>query len=117
MSIRKINVFCTERIKTLKDFARECKYYATGRNEWLRPSKNPSIKSLKSVLNQLDSDSDYAMFMLHSSEFMPGGSPSFKNENEIEQLFSCLEQLFSYAKSKGYKGCTLKDYYYKKENA
>ena len=114
MSIRNVNVFCSERIKTIRNFARECKCYITGRNEWLRPSKNPSITALKSVLDQVDSDSDYAMFMLHSSEFMPGGSPSFKNDSDIDELFSCLEELFIYAKSKGYKGCTLKEYYYKK---
>ena len=50
------------------------------------------------------------MFMLHSSEMMPGGSPSFPDEKSIEELYECIEKLFVYAKQKGYMGCKLSDY-------
>jgi hypothetical protein len=33
-------------------------------------------------------------FMLHSSELMPGGSPTFKDAPEIERLYEHLEMLF-----------------------
>lgn len=33
------------------------------------------------------------MFMLHSSEMMPGGSPSFPDEKSIEELYECIEKL------------------------
>ena len=111
VSIRDLHIFCPERIKTMRNFALECKYFMLGRKVWLRPSRNPSIVALKSVLNQVNIDSDYAMFMLHSSELMPGGSNSFQNQKEIEELFTFLEMLFSYAVSKGYKGYTLDEYY------
>ena len=55
-------------------------------------------------------DSDYAMFMLHSSEMMPGGSPSFPDGKSIEALYQCIEKLFCYAKQCGYVGCKLSDY-------
>jgi hypothetical protein len=33
-------------------------------------------------------------FMLHSSELMPGGSPTFRNESDIDRLYDSLERLF-----------------------
>lgn len=33
-------------------------------------------------------------FMLHSSELMPGGSPTFQNESDIDRLYESLEALF-----------------------
>ena len=80
------------------------------RYAWLRPTKNPSFIALKKVLDIVSNDSDYAMFMLHSSEMMPGGSPSFPDEKSIEELYECIEKLFAYAKQKGYMGCKLSDY-------
>jgi hypothetical protein len=49
--------------------------------------------------------------MLHSSEFMPGGSPTFRDERSIEKLYSDMEQLFATAQVRGYVGCTLADYH------
>ena len=54
------------------------------------------------------------MFMIHSSELMPGGSPNFKDEKSIEDLYNETEKLFKYAKSKGYIGITLREYYERK---
>jgi len=33
-------------------------------------------------------------FMLHSSEFMPGGSPTFRDASAVERLYEHLEILF-----------------------
>ncbi len=54
----------------------------------------------------MDSDVEYAEFMLHSSEMMPGGSPSFKTEGQIDELYATLEDLFSYAIEIGFEGYT-----------
>ena len=35
-------------------------------------------------------------FALHSSELMPGGSPTFRTEDSIERLYEDLEALFAY---------------------
>ncbi len=32
--------------------------------------------------------------MLHSSDLMPGGSPSSGSEQDVERLYACLEMLF-----------------------
>lgn len=80
-----------------------------GRIIWLRPNG----KNLKEMLWLVDkitvSDVNYIMFMIHSSELMQGGSPTFKNIEDIEHLYSDLEVLFHYI-SFGYKGITLKEY-------
>ena len=53
---------------------------------------------------------DYVEFMLHSSEFMPDGSPTFKNEADIERLYQDLEALFSWLQTRT-QGMTLAEYY------
>jgi len=54
----------------------------------------------------------YIEFMLHSSELMPGGSPTFKTERSIELLYEDLECVFELVKEK-YVGATLAEYYQK----
>ena len=116
VSIRNMKTFCYDSIHIPKDFCRELKRFFLGRNAWLRPTKNLSFKLLKDVLDRVNIDSDYAMFMIHSSEMMPGGSPSFPSLESIEQLYSCIEKIFSYAKNLGYTGCKLSDYRVRENN-
>ncbi|MCP9268208.1 polysaccharide deacetylase family protein [Xenorhabdus sp. XENO-1] len=81
---------------------------------WLRP-KGGNLEQMKKVVQQTLADgSDYVEFMLHSSEFMPSGSPTFKDEEQIEQLYQDLEELFNFLNSL-VQGMTLSEYYnYKK---
>lgn len=53
----------------------------------------------------------YIEFMLHSSEFMPGGSPTFRTEQDINALYEDLDGLFSEARSSGFSGATLEEYW------
>ncbi|PHM72726.1 polysaccharide deacetylase family protein [Xenorhabdus kozodoii] len=77
---------------------------------WLRP-KGGNLAQMKTVVQQtLTNGSDYVEFMLHSSEFMPGGSPTFKDEEQIELLYQDLEELFNFLKPL-VQGMTLVEYY------
>ncbi|MDC9588603.1 polysaccharide deacetylase family protein [Xenorhabdus sp. XENO-10] len=77
---------------------------------WLRP-KGGNLEQMKTVIQQtLANGSDYVEFMLHSSEFMPGGSPTFHNEEQIELLYRDLEGLFEFLKPL-VQGMTLAEYY------
>ncbi|MEZ3501042.1 deacetylase [Pantoea sp. KPR_PJ] len=77
---------------------------------WLRPSGG-NVASMKRVIEQsLAEGQDYVEFMLHSSEFMPDGSPTFKNEQDIERLYEDLDALFSWV-SPRFKGRTLTEYH------
>ncbi|MBU5477604.1 hypothetical protein KQI69_00095 [Eubacterium sp. MSJ-13] len=76
---------------------------------WMRPNG----KNLKDLLWLIDdnykSDCNYMEFMLHSSELMPGGSPTFKNTRDIERLYDNLENLFKSISEK-YIGISLSDF-------
>ena len=79
-----------------------------GTELWIRPNGD-NLEEMKYVLDQTYvSDRDYAIFMIHSSELMPGGSPTFKDERSIEKLYKDLEALFAYASVK-YEGIRLRD--------
>ena len=51
-----------------------------------------------------------AEFALHSSELMPGGSPTFGTEQSIERLYRDLERLFAAAAEYGFRGATLAEF-------
>lgn len=110
VSIRPLKYLAKDTMNSFHCIAHELKWSNRIRYTWLRPTKNPSFIALKKVLDIVSEDSDYAMFMLHSSELMPGGSPSFPDEKSIEELYECIEKLFAYARQKGYVGCKLSDY-------
>ena len=48
--------------------------------------------------------------MVHSSELMPGGSPYFKNEYEIEVLYEVMNNYFHYLVECGYTGLSIGEY-------
>lgn len=82
-----------------------------GDNVWLRPASATADEMLRlcKCVNA-DPDVDYLEFMLHSSELMPNGSPYFKDENAIEELYITIEKVFAYAKQLGYEGITMAQY-------
>lgn len=101
--------------KYLRRLAGNTKRALIGNTIWLRPHHS-SEAEMHSLLRTVSaSDSDYIMFMLHSSELMPGGSPNFPTEESIERLYSGLERLFAIA-AKDYSGITLRDYYTERQS-
>ena len=80
---------------------------------WLRPrrkSENLDDMLYLAELITKEKNTDYIMFMIHSSELMPGGSPSFPDEESIEKLYTDLNILFDRL-SRDYSGTSLYDYY------
>ena len=78
---------------------------------WIRPALC-SLSDMKKLVLDVSKEkgNDYLEFMIHSSELMPGGSPYFTSECQIEQLYKKMESLFQYIKSLGYVGETLESY-------
>lgn len=77
---------------------------------WLRPNRR-NRKTLLHILSIARQEQrPYVEFMLHSSELMPGGSPTFPSRESIEALYDTLEALFTAAQDV-FEGCTLSDYY------
>lgn len=77
---------------------------------WFRPRPG-NRHVMHSLLREAASDdSPYVEFMLHSSELMPAGSPTFRDGRSIEALYDDLESTFSEARSLGFVGMTLGGY-------
>ncbi|RDU24789.1 polysaccharide deacetylase family protein [Anaerosacchariphilus polymeriproducens] len=64
-------------------------------NRWLRPDGTNLQSMLEIIDNKYKGNTDYIEFMIHSSELMPAGSPTFDTEEKIEKLYEDLEILFS----------------------
>jgi len=76
---------------------------------FMRPAVQ-SVLQMKRLVKRVEREGcEYIEFMLHSSELMPGGSPYFKTEYDVEKLYADMIELFDYM-SKDYRGITLKEY-------
>lgn len=61
---------------------------------WLRPN-GQNLRHMQWILDySLRKGRTYVEFMLHSSEFMPAGSPRFPDAESIERLYGHLDILF-----------------------
>lgn len=74
------------------------------------PAVGNALQMCQVAAQSLATGSNYVEFMLHSSEFMPGGSPTFKEEAAIERLYHDLDVLFDGLQNQVI-GMTLAHYY------
>ena len=96
----------TSKKRNIKNFIRSIK----GKKAlWLRPTGDNLSDLLYIVQRARNKNVDYLMFMLHSSEMMPGGSPIFDTPEKIETLYNNLEILFDEI-SKSFEGISVADY-------
>ena len=107
MTIQRFHYLDLHTANGTKKKVKEAAKFVLGRNVWLRPALSTNENMKKILKNR---KMDYAEFMMHSSELMPGGSPYFQDEKAIDVMYDRLEELFEYAKE-DYKGQTLKEYY------
>lgn len=82
---------------------------AVDRVLWMRPNGRNLATLLKVVDCVVAEQRPYLQFTLHSSEFMPGGSPTFRTARDIERLYDHLEALFSKAQDH-FGGQTLSEF-------
>jgi hypothetical protein len=76
---------------------------------WLRPNGTNRRRMLQIVKRAARARQRYVQFMLHSSELMPGGSPTFPGASDIEKLYADLEALFAEA-HRSCEGATLQEF-------
>lgn len=65
---------------------------------WLRPDGRNRRLMLRLVRKALEERRAHVEFILHSSEFMPGGSPAFPDADSIAALYRDLRALFAAAR-------------------
>jgi len=77
---------------------------------WFRPGKT-ALNDMLIILNEcVNRDTGYVELMIHSSELMPGGSPTFPEPKDIEKLYDSLHILFEKARNMGFIGATLMEF-------
>ena len=78
--------------------------------QWLRPTGN-NLPQMLAIVERAECENwPYLEWMLHSSEFMPGGSPNFVDERAIDKLYEDLETLFARVAQR-FSGATLGQFY------
>lgn len=77
---------------------------------WCRPNGKHLSDLLYTIEQAIYEKRTYVEFALHSSELMPGGSPNFRTDSDIEVLYQHLEMLFNIAHEKCV-AATLHEYY------
>src|SRR5262249_23688548 len=78
--------------------------------DWLRPTGRNGRRLEGVARRVLKERRRYAQLMLHSSELMPGGSPTFRDSRAIEQMYADLEQLFERI-AKHFRPATLSEFH------
>jgi len=77
---------------------------------WLRARPN-NLNVLLYVIQKANRENrHYIQYSLHSSELMPGGSPKFREQSHIDNLYHDMEILFTMVKDR-YEGVTLREYH------
>jgi hypothetical protein len=67
---------------------------------WLRPNGGNTRAMLRLLRRAVAERRPCVEFMLHSSELMPGGSPTFPDERSIERLYRQMRALFQAARGR-----------------
>lgn len=110
--IKSHKLFNSDKKNNIRSMASSLYHYILGSELWLRPNDKNLNEMEYVVRNAIAEKRNYIMFMLHSSELMPGGSPTFKTKESIENLYSNLDSLFKNIHN-NFVGITLKDLYKK----
>ncbi len=118
VTIRNVHSLIFEDKLSVRNIARSFYRIYKGQNLWCNPNR-VGLHGLKSIAKYISTSSkiedDYLMFFTHSSQLMPGGSPQYKTEESIEDLYKKLEAAFHYI-AKNYTGITLREYRRKERN-
>ncbi|MDC8772076.1 polysaccharide deacetylase family protein [Roseateles albus] len=75
---------------------------------WLRPQRG-NREQMLALVEAEASRAGHLEFMIHSSEFMPGGSPYFINQVEVDQMMADVRQVFELV-SQTHRGFTLSEF-------
>jgi hypothetical protein len=78
--------------------------------QMLYPDGNNRHRLLDILARVVGEGRDYAELVLHSSELMPGGSPTFRDAAGIEALYGDLAAVFGAAREQ-FRGSTLAEYH------
>ncbi len=77
---------------------------------WLRPNKYSKTELFAQIISEAQKlKLPYVVMMFHSSELMPGGSPYWTNENDIEILYEILEDFYAFLNKNDIESVTMSE--------
>ncbi len=97
---------------------RQAAHRVSPKLSWLCPTpllEKHNLNAMLQVARKAREGAAHVELMLHSSELMPGGSPSFPNASDIERLYEHLEILFEDLAT-WCRGTTLKEFHARLRN-
>lgn len=109
MTISKMHCFRWEKRSSVRTNSIRFLKSILGRNIWLRPALN-SRYEMEKLIEYADKKMQYIEFMIHSSELMPGGSPYFKTDEDIDYLYQLLNFIFQFGTKMGFQGVSLNQF-------
>jgi len=80
------------------------------RHHWLRPNGYNGVAMRQRIDEAVEKKLAHLMFMIHSSELMPGSSPTFPTEMSVGKMKDDLESLFAHAQAQGCTGQTVAEF-------
>ncbi len=79
--------------------------------QWFRPTRRTRTRQLLAIYREARRlGLPCAEMMFHSSELMPGGSPTFPDAASIEELYETFSGLFAALAGEGARGLTLTEF-------
>lgn len=110
LTISKMHCFKWEKDSSIRSNTSKLIKSIIGRNIWLRPALSSEYEMIRLIEQSQKYGMKYIEFMIHSSELMPGGSPYFNNNEDIDLLFLLLEKIFNIVTRMGFIGTSLIDF-------
>ena len=111
VSIRKMHFLDKEKMTDPINVLKGVKHAVEGSTQWLRFFDTSSRYGVEQLSSKLIKEGEDVLFMIHSSELMPGGSPAFSTDEDIDYLYKGMDSVFKRFAEAGYTGCTMRDYY------
>jgi hypothetical protein len=83
---------------------------ALARPRWCRIFPETTVRDLKAVYEAARAEKLSALvFMIHSSELMPGGSPYAKNKAAVERTYAVLSEFLTFLKAESVTPSRMRD--------
>ena len=110
MTVRSLRMMPAKKTGTPRELLGRIHGFLAAKHEtWMRPN-GKNLDEMIHLADHCKREGDgYVMFMIHSSELMPGGCWRFDSEEAIEKLYGDMEKLFSHV-SKDFQGLTIGEY-------
>ena len=94
VSIRRMHFLDKEKMTDPINALKGVKHALEGTTQWLRFFDTSSRYGVEQLTGKLLKEGEDVLFMIHSSELMPGGSPAFSTAEDIDYLYNGMDSVW-----------------------